>query len=206
MIHARISGPTAPASRNQRAIVWTSQPVSVAGPFVPLIALLASILYQVRKRPMARRIPPTTATISDRETPVSSGFIARTLARSGGLRFGARDGDLDRRAGVALGRSRGAPRLRRGRARRPAEAPPPGAVRRHLGLEDPAGLVGVERCADVAPGIAAAGRELELDARVLALPERADAAPHGQRGAGRDCAGDREGQPVGVVGRLARAV
>src|SRR3954452_7783401 len=101
MIQARISGARAPASRNQRAIVWTSQPVNVscllAG--TPLIALSRSILYQVRKSPTASRTPPTIAMISERDSPDS--FMWPDPTGNRGLGLDARDGHRDRGAGVA---------------------------------------------------------------------------------------------------------
>src|SRR3954452_5864791 len=136
MIQARISGASAPASRNQRAIVWTSQPVSVAGPFVSPIVLLASILYQVRNRPTPNKRPPMRATISDRDSPES--LIGRTLQRSGGLRVFSGDGHRHGGARVAATASGG---LARGR-RRPAEAPEPRVLGGHRRLEDAARLFG----------------------------------------------------------------
>src|SRR3954447_5451653 len=149
MIHARISGARAPASRNHRAIVWTSHPLKSAGPGVPAITLLLlSLWYQVRKIPMARRIPPTIAMISDRDRPASS-FIERTLpgTRRPGLR--ARDGHRHGRAGVARGGSLGGARGARALAGRPAEAPPPALRGGHQRGEDAAGLIGRDRIADV---------------------------------------------------------
>src|SRR4051794_27708692 len=130
MIQARISGASAPARRNQRAVVWASHPVRVAGPFVSPIELLASILYQVRNSPTPSRRPPMRATTSDRDSPES--LIGRTLPRSGGLRVFSRDGPGDGRAGVA---ATAAGRLARGRGR-PPESPQPGVLGGHRRLED----------------------------------------------------------------------
>src|SRR3954447_4853890 len=181
MIQLRMSGAAAAASRSQRMIVCTCQPVRLAGPCWPLISTSGfSRWYHGRNRPIASRMPPITATISER---VSSPLFMRRAP------YLARARDDDRHGGAHIARrpgaaQRAADRGQRVRGRAPAEAVAPRARRRERLLENAARVGDPDGVADGRVVLRAVGRELQLHLDVVARPRRAHAPPDGQRRAG----------------------